>query len=104
MLKPAGANPGLKSRAVGTAQLALPGSSTFDVSQVDLASLTLHGAHATNVSVEDVNGDGVPDLLLEFPTADVQISPQATHVRLSGWLKNSRSFVGEVQLSARCPQ
>ena len=93
----------MKPRTPGAAQLALMGSSSFDVSQVDPASLTLHGAHPTNISAEDVNGDGLPDLLLEFPTADVQLSARATHARLTGWLENSRSFVGEAQLSTTCP-
>jgi hypothetical protein len=103
ILSPGCSNPRMKPRTPGAAQLALMGSSSFDVSQVDPASLTLHGAHPTNISAEDVNGDGLPDLLLEFPTADVQLSARATHARLTGWLENSRSFVGEAQLSTTCP-
>jgi hypothetical protein len=77
--------------------LALLGSAHFDVDQVDLSSLSFHGAHPVSVSVQDVNGDGVLGLLLEFNTAKIRISPRATHVRLTGWLKNSRSFVAEAE-------
>jgi len=61
---------------------------------VELSSLNLHGAHPVDISVQDVNNDGIPDLLLEYRSADVHISPRATHVRLTGWLKNSRSICG----------
>jgi len=80
-------------------QVALLGSSTFDVNQVELSSLNLHRAHPVNISVQDINNDGVPDLLLGFRGAEVRLSPQATHARIVGWFKNSRSFVGEAQLS-----
>jgi hypothetical protein len=99
VFNPARSNPSLKPPAPGMMQVALLGSSTFDVNQVELSSLNLHGAHPVNISVQDINNDGVPDLLLGFRSAEVRMSPRATHARLVGWLKNSRSFVGEAQLS-----
>jgi hypothetical protein len=99
VFNPARSNPSLKPPTPGMMHVALLGSSTFDVNQVELSSLNLHGAHLASISVQDVNNDGIPDLLLEFRSADVHISPQATQLRLTGWLKNSRSFVGEAQLS-----
>jgi hypothetical protein len=97
LFEPACSNPGLKPRAAGTVQLALLGSAAFDANQVDLNSLSLHGAHPASITVSDVNNDGIPDLLLEFQGSEVHVSPRATHVRLTGWLKNSRSFVGEAR-------
>ena len=49
--------------------------------------------------VVDVNHDGIPDLLLKFPSADVYLSPHVTRVRLTGWLKNSRAFVSEDRIT-----
>jgi hypothetical protein len=104
LVNPVCFNPGLRPRTPGAAQVALLGSSTFDASQVDQLSLSLHGASPVNISLQDVNNDGIPDLLLEFRGSDVGISPRAMRVRLTGWLKNSRSFVGEAQLAAACSQ
>ena len=102
LVNPACSNPGWERSKPGTAQLALLGSANFDVTQVDLPSLSLHGAHPVAIAVEDVNNDGIPDLLLEFHGADAQISPRATHLRLNGWLKNSRTFVVETEMADGC--
>jgi hypothetical protein len=66
-----------------------------DVNQVDITSLHFHGARPVSVSVVDVNHDGIPDLLLEFPSADIHLSRDASRARVTGWLKNGRAFVGE---------
>jgi hypothetical protein len=92
-------NPGCSN---GGVQMALLGSSTFDVRPVEPSSLTSHGAHPNSVTIEDVNRDGIPDLLLEFTAAEMRVSKQPTHVRLTGWLKNSRSFIAEAPWSSGC--
>jgi hypothetical protein len=102
LVNPACSDPRLERSKPGTAQLALLGSTNFDVNQVELSSLSLHGAHPVTISVEDVNNDGIPDLLLEFHMADAQLSARATRLRLSGWLKNSRAFVGEAEIVDGC--
>jgi hypothetical protein len=102
LVNPGCSNPRLNRPKPGIAQLALLGSVAFDVNQVELSSLNLHGAHPVSISLEDVNNDGIPDLLLEFQVADAQTSARATHVRLSGWLKNSRTFVGETEMTDEC--
>ena len=88
----------------GTLQMALAGSASLDVNQVELSSLSFHGARPANITVEDVNNDGIPDLLLQFRRSEVRWPPNAARVRLTGWLKNSRSFVGEAELSIGCPR
>jgi hypothetical protein len=40
-----------------------------------------------------------PTLLLEFQAAEIHLSSHATRARLSGWLKDSQTFVGEDQIS-----
>jgi len=80
---------------IGVAKVALLGSALFNVNDVDRASLSFHGAKPASISIRDVNGDGFPDLLLEFSTVDVHLSPRATRAHLTGWLKNSQAFIGE---------
>ena len=79
----------------GTIRVALLGAANLDVSQVDPFSLALHGAKALNVVTQDVNHDGIPDLVATFDSAEVKLHPQATVSRLTGWTKNGQSFSGE---------
>jgi len=94
VLNPEFANPTLKSTTPDVIQLALLGSRDFDVSQVDLTSLRAHGVRTQAIGVKDVNGDGIPDLLLKLPKFDFGLAPR---IRLIGWLRNSRAFVAEAE-------
>jgi hypothetical protein len=71
------------------------GDKTLDLSEVDLSSLKFSGARALSTSTRDIDGDGIPDLLLTFDMSQLKLSPRATVGRLSGWLKNSQAFFGE---------
>jgi hypothetical protein len=82
----------------GIVTVALLGSNDFDVNLVDSSSLTFHGAKPYNEQIHDINGDGIADLDLQFLGSGVQLSIQATRARLTGWLKNSQSFVGEGEI------
>jgi hypothetical protein len=79
----------------GRVILALLGTTSFDVADVDPSSLAFHGAKALNVAMEDVNHDGIPDLVAAFNSWDVKLHPRATVARVTGWLKNGQSFSGE---------
>jgi hypothetical protein len=98
VLNPECANPRLKSHIPNVRQLALLGSPSFDVNQIELASLSAPGARTLAVGIENVNGDGVPDLLLQLPPG----AGSSPRVRLTGWLKNSRAFVAEAENPGRC--
>jgi hypothetical protein len=76
----------------GTVTVAILGSESFDVTQIDLASLRLHGVAPLNTNIADVNGDGQPDLVAMFDTSQIHLSPRATTVRLNGWLNSSQRF------------
>jgi hypothetical protein len=96
--------PGCSTKAIapgqrGTVQVAVLGSHDLNVNDIDTSSLRFHSARVLSASVQDVNQDGIPDLLLEFPSFDMHLSPHAKRVRLSGWLKNSQLFVGEDQVT-----
>ena len=97
-------NPSVAAAPPGILQIAVLGSPRLDVNQVELSSLTFHGARPTNISVQDVNNDGISDLLVQFRGSEVRLAPNATRFRLTGWLKNSRTFVGEAEWSNVCPQ
>jgi hypothetical protein len=75
------------------------GAPGFDVTEIDLTSLTLHGAKPTSSFIQDVNGDGTPDLVISFDRAAVRIDPYATQIQLGGWLKNSQIFFGIQKLN-----
>jgi len=79
----------------GLLTLALLGAEHLDVKNVDISSLHFHGAKALGTTVIDVDGDGKPDLLITFDMRDVKLDAKANSARLTGWLKNSQSFVGE---------
>jgi hypothetical protein len=79
----------------GILTVALLATGDFDPHQVDLSSLYFHHAKPVNTWFEDVNNDGMPDLVMQFRGSEVRLSKQATKAHLTGWLKNSQAFVGE---------
>jgi len=95
MIRPGCSSPAVAPGQPGSVQVALFGDKTFDVNQVDVASLRFHGATALNTVIGDVDGDGQPDLLVTFDMAKVKLSTAAAKARLTGWLKNSQAFFGE---------
>jgi Bacterial Ig-like domain (group 2) len=94
--------PGCLNKAVAPGQAGVVGVSVlsdaeadFDVSEIEPASLRLHGARAISVSTRDVEGSGKPGLYATFDMKDLKMHPNAATVRLTGWLKNSQFFIGE---------
>jgi len=100
------------ARPDGTVTVTLFGDGGFAVSEVNLGSLHFHHATPVAKSFIDVNGDGIPDLVLEFRRSEMRVPAAATRVHLTGWLRNNQEFVGEVDAnelrnansqSAQCP-
>lgn len=86
--------------------VAILGSTDFDPSQVDPATVTLAGALvAVNAkgkyksSLGDVNGDGRPDLVLHFITAQLSLQPGDTSVLLEGKTRDGIPIAGEDTIS-----
>jgi len=79
----------------GVVNVALLGTDSLDVTKVDLSSLRFSGATPLSSAIEDVNGDGRPDLLITFDTARMKRDPDNGRARLTGWLTNGLGFIGE---------
>lgn len=70
-IKPGSATNPFNAKAKGVLPVAILGSPSVDVGQIDPGSLTLAGVAPVRWSVGDVQGDGVADLELSFRDQDV---------------------------------
>jgi len=100
-IKPGSEDNPLNVLANGLLPVAVLGSETFDVSQIDQATLSLAGAgpeergkSGNYGALEDVNGDGLPDLVVHFPVPDLALQPGDHAAVLTGKMLDGASFVG----------
>ncbi|MCK4849799.1 MAG: PEP-CTERM sorting domain-containing protein [Phycisphaerae bacterium] len=82
-------------RSNGVLPVAILADAGFDVNDIELSSLVLDGAtprqkgNSGNVgSFEDVNGDGLMDLILQFWLDDLDIAQDTTELILEGLLND----------------
>ena len=88
----------------GTVPVAILGSATFDASTVDVSSLRLGPGDATvfapgnsggaKSTLQDVNGDGFPDLAVHFPSQPIQVQCGSTSLLLTGKTTNGTPIRG----------
>jgi hypothetical protein len=85
----------------GKVPVAIYGTAAFDVMAVDPATVTLAGARVTSknggglmASVQDVDGDGIPDLVLHFATQELVLSEGDTEAVLEGSTVDGGLFRG----------
>jgi hypothetical protein len=83
----------------GTVTVAILGSASLDVTQIDPQSLRLHGVAPANTYVADVDNDGQSDLVATFDASQIHLSPQATTIRLTGWMTSSQRFWVEAPIT-----
>jgi hypothetical protein len=88
--------------------VAILSSATFDATSVDLRSITFgpDGAMVDNNSsqVRDVNGDGLPDLMMNFRSGNTGIQCGDTSATLSGATSDGQHFVASDSVDTwRCP-
>lgn len=72
-IKPGGQPNSINLASQGVIPIALFGSATFDVSMVDIGSVLFAGASVAHYGWEDVNGDGLMDLMLHFRTQNTNL-------------------------------
>ncbi len=96
-VKPGSETNPVNPRSPGALPVALLGSATFAVGDVDPASLAFGPAgvapRATG-SLEDVNADGFVDLVLHFRTSSSGLAPSDTEACLTGSTLDGVDFVG----------
>jgi len=73
----------------------LLGSDDLNVKEVETSSLRFGGAPPMQIEMQDINGDGKPDLTLTFDQAIMRLNPRTNSAFLSVWLKNSQEIVAE---------
>jgi hypothetical protein len=93
-VKPGSFPNSIQRRSNGRVPVAILGSGTFSVRAVNPATVTFAGAPAASPSVEDVNADGIDDLVLHFATQALQLGDGDTAATLSGFLYDGTPFSG----------
>ena len=96
-IKPGSDPNSINSKSMGLVPVAILGSDDFDVTEVNIATVTfgpdgaspVHGGH-----LEDVNGDGLTDLVVHFVQKDTGLSDSDTEAVLDGFLLNGIHFCG----------
>lgn len=92
----------INPRSEGVTPVAVLGSATFQVSSIDPASLRFGPGEATpspnHVHFEDVNGDGIIDLVAQFPTQKIGIRCNDTALFLTGKTTSGAAIQGSEEL------
>lgn len=92
----------INPRSEGDTPVAILGSATFQVSSIDPASLRFGPGGSTpspnQVHFEDVNGDGIIDLVAQFPTQKIGIRCNDTALFLTGKTTSGAGIQGSEEL------
>lgn len=78
----------------GVVPMAILSSSGFNAMNVDVYTVTFAGASPERFAYEDVNSDGVYDLLLHFRTEDLRLTTLSTQGTLIGKLRDGGAITG----------
>lgn len=97
-IKPGSDPNAINPKSQGVVPVALRGAAGFDVRQVDVATVRLGPGEAAPQKpegrYEDVNRDGLPDLVLHFPTQAIGLRCWDTALFLTGRLRDGTAIVG----------
>ena len=84
----------------GVLPVVIPGAADVDVTRIDVSSLELNGAGAAHDGhIDDVDGDGIDDLMVHFPVPELAIAPppadgDVVTLTLTGELNDGAPFEG----------
>lgn len=96
-IKPGSDPNSINLKSNGVIPVAILGSSDYDVSDIDVSSLAFGpgGASAAHDGhLEDVNDDGLTDLVVHFPTQDTGLSDGDTEATLTGQTNGGQDLEG----------
>jgi hypothetical protein len=92
----------INPRSEGDTPVAILGTATFQVSSIDASSLRLGPGGSipspNQVHFEDVNGDGIIDLVAQFPTQKIGIRCNDTALFLTGKITSGAAIQGSEEL------
>ena len=86
-IKPGGFSNSINTESKGVIPVAILGDETLDFTMLDLATLSFGPGGATpahNTHSEDVNGDGITDLVLHFRTKKTGLTVGDTEACIEG--------------------
>ena len=83
-IKPGSFPNSINLKSKGTVAVAIMGTSSFDVADVAVNTVTFAGAPPVRFSFEDVNLDGHIDLVFHFRTQDLHLTSSSTEAVLTG--------------------
>jgi hypothetical protein len=72
--------------------VAIFGSQSIPAAQIDLTTVKLDGVLSVANSFSDVNGDGITDLVAQFPMNLLPVHPPMATLKLTGALLSSQTF------------
>lgn len=85
----------------GVVPVAILGSETFDVAQIDQTTLAFQGSSASTKgksgkigAFDDLNGDGYMDLVVQFPTEDLALTQDDSEATVTGELTDGTPIRG----------
>ncbi len=95
-IKPGSDPNSINRRSKGNVPVAVLSSSTFDATAADRSKVVFAGAPALPIGggSEDVNGDGLPDVVFHFATQSLDLPDLATEACLTGNTTDGTSFQG----------
>jgi len=96
-IKPDGVPNSINLKSKGKVPVAVLSTETFDATTMDVGSIRFAGASVNvkpngefQASFEDVNGDGLLDLMLHFNTQDLNLTTASTQATLTGTTDTGR--------------
>ena len=95
-IRPGQDPPAINPGSNGVTTVAILSTPTFNATTVDPKSVKFgpNGVSPVHTSIQDVNGDGIPDLVLQFSTLQIGITAGNTQACLTGNTTSGLGFMG----------